>query len=233
MDFKYYDLQKWAWESDIKPSQRKFVLVCLTFHCDNTGSCFPHISTIADETGQGNSTVRKHLAALEKDGYITRERQRYESGFLGGYRYFMQCSNRALGDIPTAQIDNSYRSNQADNKDQLKTNINSKKRAHRLPDGWIPPDNLTEFYLERGLTPEIVKDEYDSFCDYWRSIDGPKARKLDWVATWRNWIRRSYKIKGASDARKSANNRTKDNTPLGQNSDRRRDAMRRNAERDG
>lgn len=31
---------------------------------------------------------------------------------------------------------------------------------------------------------------FESFCDYWRSLSGQKARKRDWDATWRNWCRK-------------------------------------------
>lgn len=30
---------------------------------------------------------------------------------------------------------------------------------------------------------------FDRFRDYWRSVPGAKGRKLDWLATWRNWVR--------------------------------------------
>ncbi len=29
------------------------------------------------------------------------------------------------------------------------------------------------------------------FCDYWRGESGQRARKVDWVAAWRNWMRRA------------------------------------------
>ncbi|MFP5504874.1 MAG: helix-turn-helix domain-containing protein [Gammaproteobacteria bacterium] len=41
--------------------------------------------------------------------------------------------------------------------------------------------------------PEIrAHDEFEIFRDYWISQPGQKGVKLDWFATWRNWIRRSY-----------------------------------------
>ena len=33
------------------------------------------------------------------------------------------------------------------------------------------------------------KTEHAKFCDYWRAKPGKDGRKLDWVATWRNWMR--------------------------------------------
>ncbi len=29
------------------------------------------------------------------------------------------------------------------------------------------------------------------FCDYWRAESGQRARKVDWVAAWRTWLRRA------------------------------------------
>jgi uncharacterized protein YdaU (DUF1376 family) len=36
------------------------------------------------------------------------------------------------------------------------------------------------------LNPTVV---FDGFKDYWVSVAGAKGVKLDWTATWRNWIR--------------------------------------------
>jgi uncharacterized protein YdaU (DUF1376 family) len=36
------------------------------------------------------------------------------------------------------------------------------------------------------LNPTVV---FDGFRDYWLSVAGSKGVKLDWTATWRNWIR--------------------------------------------
>jgi len=56
------------------------------------------------------------------------------------------------------------------------------KRATRLPDTWHPR-------AEDGLDNlELAK-----FRDYWRAVPGQKGTKLDWDATWRNWLRTAGK----------------------------------------
>jgi hypothetical protein len=40
--------------------------------------------------------------------------------------------------------------------------------------------------------PSCGTADHEAFCDYWRGIPGAKGRKLDWVATWRNWMRREH-----------------------------------------
>ena len=56
------------------------------------------------------------------------------------------------------------------------------KRASRLPDTWHPR-------AEDG----IDNQELAKFRDYWKAVPGQKGIKLDWDATWRNWLRNSGK----------------------------------------
>jgi hypothetical protein len=41
----------------------------------------------------------------------------------------------------------------------------------------------------RVHTPNVGRAETDKFRDYWSAKAGKDATKLDWVATWRNWMR--------------------------------------------
>lgn len=36
-----------------------------------------------------------------------------------------------------------------------------------------------------------VRSETKCFVDYWRARPGAGGTKLDWVATWRNWMRKA------------------------------------------
>lgn len=65
----------------------------------------------------------------------------------------------------------------------------SKKRASRLPDDWHLPRAWGEWALAQGMSELCVRREADKFKDYWRSKAGKDAAKLDWQATWRNWVR--------------------------------------------
>ncbi len=63
----------------------------------------------------------------------------------------------------------------------------------RLPEGWMLPKAWGEWALsERNdLTADDVRREGACFADYWHGKAGADARKADWEATWRNWIRRA------------------------------------------
>jgi hypothetical protein len=71
----------------------------------------------------------------------------------------------------------------------------SPKRASRLPDDWMLPDDWRTYCRENR--PDLNADAVaEDFRDYWRARAGPDAAKLDWAATWRRWVRNQ---KGATN----------------------------------
>lgn len=65
----------------------------------------------------------------------------------------------------------------------------SKSRGTRIPDPFpITPEMVA---WAREHTPGIDhRAVTEAFVDYWRGVPGAKGVKLDWPATWRNWLRR-------------------------------------------
>lgn len=61
-------------------------------------------------------------------------------------------------------------------------------RGTRLPEDWKPPPSGCPGLT---LTPEFLAAEEAKFRDYWRAQPGQRGVKLDWDATWRNWLRRA------------------------------------------
>ncbi len=70
--------------------------------------------------------------------------------------------------------------------------VRAEARASRLPSTWtLPPDCADWTRTERpGWSDQHIAEVEASFRDYWTSLPGAKGRKLDWVATWRNWVRK-------------------------------------------
>ena len=63
-----------------------------------------------------------------------------------------------------------------------------RKLGTRLPDDFTPSPEMVEWF--RKNCPHVDgKTEHAQFCDYWHSKPGKDGRKLDWVATWRRWMR--------------------------------------------
>ena len=72
------------------------------------------------------------------------------------------------------------------------TNNHIKKeqqRGSRLPADFALTGNWISFCEQErpDLTPQKV---FEQFKDYWTAQPGQKGVKLDWEATWRNWVRR-------------------------------------------
>lgn len=45
--------------------------------------------------------------------------------------------------------------------------------------------------LKPDFTKQDIQEQMETFTDYWNGVAGAKGVKLDWLATWRNWIRRA------------------------------------------
>ncbi len=69
----------WAYKQDARAGP-KFVLVTLANVADKDGVCYPSQKWLADETGQGERSVRRHLDWLEKAGLISRATRRRDDG---------------------------------------------------------------------------------------------------------------------------------------------------------
>ena len=73
---------------------------------------------------------------------------------------------------------------------ETETEVEKKRgtKGSRLSTDFELPDSWTEFcQTERpDLNPKKV---FDSFKDYWVAKAGAAGVKLDWQATWRNWVR--------------------------------------------
>jgi hypothetical protein len=69
-------------------------------------------------------------------------------------------------------------------------------RASRLPEDWaLPEDWRTWTKAEKAAWPDAwIERTAAAFKDYW--LAAPKGSKLDWQATWRNWVRNAHDPKG-------------------------------------
>lgn len=64
------------------------------------------------------------------------------------------------------------------------------KRGTRIDASWMPDGELIA--AMQAECPNInLEAEHRKFIDYWIAQPGQKGVKLDWSATWRNWVRRA------------------------------------------
>ena len=63
-----------------------------------------------------------------------------------------------------------------------------KQRGSRLPQDFFFPKEWADFCGQQR--PDLnLQNTFDSFKDFWVSKAGAGGVKLDWLATWRNWVR--------------------------------------------
>jgi len=65
-----------------------------------------------------------------------------------------------------------------------------RKRGTRIPDDFSVTVELRQWATDNGLGHLDLEAITAEFVDYWVGVAGAKGVKLDWPATWRNWIRR-------------------------------------------
>jgi hypothetical protein len=135
---------------------------------------------ISDAFARGVSTgipPEKVETALDKRRAWDRERKRKSTGIPV-----------ETGGIPeTAYI----------SKDSKKV---SNRRGSRIPVEWLPSSDGHNFALHEGFSVSEIDREVQKFRDYWTAKAGAGGTKLDWDATWRQWVRNSADRSGKTPA---------------------------------
>jgi hypothetical protein len=147
------------------------------------------------------------LSADTEDKYQGRKRKdrerkaakRAQLTKQGGGKQTMSVSVMSA-DIPQKSADNRcnlsfFKEENTTEEEVRKKNpvsvVETKKRATRLnPESPLSPADL-KFAIDIGLIPERAQRVWAEFVDYWIAVPGQRGTKLDWSATWRNWVRRS------------------------------------------
>lgn len=202
----------WAWTVETEPTA-KFVLVALADFADETGLCWPSVSTLVQRTRLAERTIQNAMRGLETNGLVVTERR---DGKPTRYRLQIgaqppqqmhpreECTPAADAEDPRSRCtpppQDVHPTPAADAPEPSITvsepplNRQSAPRARRLPEEWWPSSGDQAFARDLGLDPTRIAD---SFRDYWHGKAGASATKTDWSATWRNWCRRDAERKPA------------------------------------
>jgi len=152
--------------------------------------------SLAKANNIGRDAMRSMLKELVEYGYllVSEKRQRNADGTLGGYIY---TTGEPKSDEPTlaepTQADPTHKKNILKEEQLEETSPAKAERATRVDTNFKPsPENSARMQAEYPTLD--LKAETDKFIDFW--VAQPGGRKLDWQATWRNWIRNSAKRTG-------------------------------------
>jgi hypothetical protein len=103
-----------------------------------------------------------------------------------------ETGNLKTDDDGTANADAATDDDEKDKQDDAEKN----KRGTRFS----PDATLTQEFIDVGTALNFPEDriawEFDEFKDYWIGVPGSKGVKLDWVATFRNHLRRHIEQRG-------------------------------------
>lgn len=200
----------WALRQPIDHSSAKFVLVVLA-NCASAekAHAWPSIAYLSSATGQDRKTVSANMKRLQQLGLIEDTGKRVGDTkqiivyklictpdlFSPGEEKRNSSENGTVPkntgnrtDFPGKSPKNGTR-NRQEPKGTKEGEARSPSGSRLLPD-WQPSEADSEF--AKTHRPDLdVKAEADKFRDYWHGLAGADARKADWSATWRNWLRRA------------------------------------------
>ena len=113
------------------------------------------------------------------------------------YQRTRRAKDRAVKDRVLTEVDKSDKVELLNDVTHVEVEVISevdakaKKRATRLPQEFTPSESHHEIATERHLS---LSGELASFRDYWSAVPGQRGTKLDWEATFRNWLRNSRNV---------------------------------------
>lgn len=207
----------WAMQVEAPTPAAKLVLLVLAdAHNGHTGECFPSLARIVKATGYSESTVKYAVRDLEQAGLLSRQSMADESGRTKGVKYTLNISqgrgqNMTPGGQETTGEGSEYdpprgqnMTPHIDNREKEPGKEPGKARATRLPPDWSAPPEFIDFAISEGFTrDDIVRRIEPTFRDYFTSASGPASRKVDWFATWRNWVRRDAQYRSGPGSRQA------------------------------
>jgi len=179
----------------------RLVLLALADHAGEDGTCYPSIARLCQRTGLGERAVQTALKRLKSDGQL---RVRMGGGRGNSTLYMITINPAAETPFEKPRLKNPVfndinpaadaRNPAADAPEPSVTIIEPSAekrgaRASRLAADWFLPMEWGEWAISEGMDRDAVRVQADRFKDYWLAKAGKDATKLDWQATWRNWIR--------------------------------------------
>lgn len=127
-----------------------------------------------------NGKITNSRARLELDSTLTQQKLNAENGAKAH-------KNKHLLERPLSQPEPEPELKKED------TSVSSKekpktRRGSRIKTDWQPSPQDLQHAFKKGLTDDATREQAERFRDHWISKAGADAVKLDWAATWRNWI---------------------------------------------
>jgi DNA-binding Lrp family transcriptional regulator len=185
------------------PATEKLTLILLANNSNaDSGRCDPSQGWLAARMGMERSSVNRIIKRLEQKGHITiihrfisppaHSKKGKGSQRSNQYSVHPQIEDRCVVEsTPTGVFVEQHRVCATGHTETEGETSLSKGR--RMYDSWTLPDEWAAW--AKGERPDLnIKEVSEIFRDYYLGVSGSKGIKRDWLATWRNWVRREKKI---------------------------------------
>lgn len=214
-----HDATSWARTQKTGSMSAKFILMRLADYAGTDYSCYPSVAKLAEECEMGESTVRAATKLLAELGLIRVFYRHRAGGLRRSCRYQLLVEGPDTAepdaddwaDYRRISAD-ANRQNPADQPPDLSGSVRqisadipssdpslkeppplipaaARRKATRVPDDFRPDESMRAWYRENVGALLDGRVEHEKFMDYWRAMPGVRGQKLDWPATWRNWMR--------------------------------------------
>jgi hypothetical protein len=131
------------------------------------------------------------LAEIATKAFELRNRQRNRTEAARNAAQLRRQSQHKNSDDKLSVTESIGKDRKGEDRKELQEQGAPPSRATRLPPSWSPPDSWLKFALEtRRWTYNVALEVAQEFKDYWIAKPGQDGTKLDWEATWRNWVRK-------------------------------------------
>jgi hypothetical protein len=186
-----------VWQHSRAEGRARLVLLAIADHQGEIGA-WPSIATLAKMVNGSERSVQRDIQHLQDLGELKVEvqnaptRNQYKSNLywvlLPGVTDLMPGVPNEASGVTNSTSGVTTGGVLTLKEPLLKPLLNS----YRLPEDWQPKEKDVQLMKEHFPSIDL-KLETHAFRDYWTAVAGVKGKKADWDATWRNWIRNSYK----------------------------------------
>lgn len=199
-----------VWENGPDDRSELLVMLALADFCNDEGECWPSMRSIAAKARMTERGAQKTIGRLVDAGRVSVA----TGGGRGGCNRYQICTRNPernsvnVETNPEQETPNDVHRPRTD-EHKPRTGVQKTpnggspepsgtvkepsvgRRGSRLPEDWSLTPEYRRAAADIGLSEFEAQRQAEIFRDYWRSKAGREASKLDWLATWRNWCRKS------------------------------------------
>lgn len=196
-------------ESGLPPVTRHVGLVLSLYMSEKGDSAFPGTKRMVADTGLSDRTVRDHLGRLVDAGWLVLVEQG-GGRRANSYRAVIPTPAAPAGvDVPSTpvpaaghpgstcraprqQVHPNSNNQHIDQSLRGERRVDRPQRGSRVPEPFDVTEAMQTWVLRE--CPQVDwRTATRAFIDYWVAVPGQRGVKLDWPATWRNWMRNEQK----------------------------------------